>query len=870
MAMKENRELGPNQRLRHERELRGWTQTKLAEKIGTTCATVNRWERGNKAPSPYFREQLCDLFGKNTEELGLLLREVEINEMPSLEKQSLHFPSMSSTSIVLPPNLATPPPLTLTQDLVGRDELLYNIKRQLYNGETVAYTAIHGLPGVGKTALALTLAHDQELREHFPDEILWVSLGPKPDVLGLLGRWGVHLGIAPAEISAPTSCEAWAKAIFSAIGRRRMLLIIDDAWDTESAHAFRVAGPHCAYLLTTRFPEVALHFAPYGATVVRELSEKDGLTLLMQLAPEVVRNEPGEAQYLVRYVGGLPLALTIMGNYLRVQAHSGQQRRLQNALHQLHDVGKRLNLSLPRGPIEFSNVPADIPLSLQSVIEISYQQLSRDARRTLCLLSLFPAKPNTFSEEAILAICVTPTATLDALTDAGLLEGSQSGRYTLHQTIADYAKLRFAEMEPNEQAAARVKLVVFFTSYAYEHSAEYELLEAEEKNMRIVLQQAHEEGMLVDLVRGVKGFASFLIARGFYDLAETLAENAQKAALCLHDEQALACTWLYLGQIAEERGDLSQAEQRYSRGLAIARRIKQREITCDLLTRRGEVRINQGDFIPAGKDLQQGLTSARKIGHQRRICVLLRILGELYDNHGDYAHSTELYQEGLALARQIGDWETLSAVLQSLGARSEWCGEYVQAERFYQEGLKIAYQIKHRQILCGLLMHMGVLAMKQKYYEQAEHHYQESLLLAHDIGARRKISAILQKKGILAYECGNCTVAKDYLTESLNLAYATGDHRLIIETLNEWGELCLKQQLIEDALISFTKAYEMAEEREIRRQIAIALFGLARLAALQGDVKEAERQGKKSKIIFEELEDVKKVQVSQWLYRFEL
>src|SRR5947209_15831802 len=175
MAVIEKRELSPNQRLRHERELRGWSQAKLAEKIGTTCATVNRWERGNKAPSPYFREQLCDLFEKNTEELGLLPQGVEVNEISSHVKPSFHQSSMSSASIMLPPNPATPPPLTLIQGLVGRDQLLYSLKQQLCNGEMLAYTAIYGLPGVGKTALALTLAHDQELRDHFPDEILWVS-----------------------------------------------------------------------------------------------------------------------------------------------------------------------------------------------------------------------------------------------------------------------------------------------------------------------------------------------------------------------------------------------------------------------------------------------------------------------------------------------------------------------------------------------------------------------------------------------------------------------------------------------------------------------------------------------------------------------
>jgi len=56
--------------------------------------------------------------------------------------------------------------------------------------------------------------------------------------------------------------------------------------------------------------------------------------------------------------------------------------------------------------------------------------------------------------------------------------------------------------------------------------------------------------------------------------------------------------------------------------------------------------------------------------------------------------------------------------------------------------------------------------------------------------------------------------------------------------------------LIEEALLSFAKACDMAQEREIPRQVAIALFDLARIAAQQGDMKEAERQGKKSKAIF--------------------
>lgn len=64
--------MAPNRRLKQARELRGWSQAKVAELIGTDATTVSRWERGLFLPTPFFREKLCELFGKNAEELGLL------------------------------------------------------------------------------------------------------------------------------------------------------------------------------------------------------------------------------------------------------------------------------------------------------------------------------------------------------------------------------------------------------------------------------------------------------------------------------------------------------------------------------------------------------------------------------------------------------------------------------------------------------------------------------------------------------------------------------------------------------------------------------------------------------------------------------
>jgi transcriptional regulator with XRE-family HTH domain len=62
----------PNNHLCHEREVRGWSQQDLAEKVGTSQKVVSRWERGESTPLPYYRQKLCKLFAKNAIELGFL------------------------------------------------------------------------------------------------------------------------------------------------------------------------------------------------------------------------------------------------------------------------------------------------------------------------------------------------------------------------------------------------------------------------------------------------------------------------------------------------------------------------------------------------------------------------------------------------------------------------------------------------------------------------------------------------------------------------------------------------------------------------------------------------------------------------------
>ena len=61
----------PNNKLRQERKLRGWSQRRVAEAIGTAEDQVSRWETG-ATPGKYYQEALCKLFEKNAVELGFI------------------------------------------------------------------------------------------------------------------------------------------------------------------------------------------------------------------------------------------------------------------------------------------------------------------------------------------------------------------------------------------------------------------------------------------------------------------------------------------------------------------------------------------------------------------------------------------------------------------------------------------------------------------------------------------------------------------------------------------------------------------------------------------------------------------------------
>ncbi len=142
-----------HEQLRYERELRGWSQADLAEKVRCDTKTVGRWEGGVSTPRPYHRQLLCDLFGKSAEELGLMRENAGEDVSSSFPREDWG----EAPYIV---------------NLYGREEQCAELTHWI-DDQHCQIVAILGMGGVGKTAIAAKIA--TQIKPAF-EYVFWRSL----------------------------------------------------------------------------------------------------------------------------------------------------------------------------------------------------------------------------------------------------------------------------------------------------------------------------------------------------------------------------------------------------------------------------------------------------------------------------------------------------------------------------------------------------------------------------------------------------------------------------------------------------------------------------------------------------------------------
>ena len=724
----------------------------------------------------------------------------------------------------LKPFLAPPRP---PHSIVGRARLFNEIKQQLTYGYSLA---LQGLPGAGKTALAIELAHDDTVQQRFRDGVLWIGAGRGDlDVQALLGVWLNALGIEPASVR---TVEEAARAIHAAIGTRHMLLVVDDAWQSEVALAFKLGGPNCAHLVTTRLPAVAIDFAGNRVMKVDELDNQASTQLLQQFVPML---EDTSLQSLLHASSGLPLALTLMGRYLRKANFAGQPSRLARAVNDLSVPESRLNLAQPEALLaQRPGWQTSMPLSLFNVIGLSEALLTDDARQALHALALLEPKPNTFDEAAALAISHTPIQAIDLLVDAGLLEGASQSRYTLHQTVCDYARLGLTDEAAREIAA---RITSTYGSFIEQHRTDYAALQQEQTNILRALDLAHAHGLHSDLIHLAVGFYNFLSTRGLYALAEQHHLRALDASHAL-GALLLPQVLLNLGWIARRLGQGPIALQRFEEGLAQAESVGDYDSQSALLLGLATIENDLGRHHQAREYGERGLAIADKLSNRELITMLLIELA-LISSHLNHVEAEGFLLESVRMARETGDQRLMSLAFAGLGITAFWQGFCDDGERYLREGTLLSQHIGYTEMHGLMLALQAWVDANRGNYPRAIELATQSLEITRDVEFVEAVFAAHLAIGTAAVHRGDHALAETHLQEGLRLARQVDQRESIGWLLGMLGRLELQRNELERAERYALEGLEIAQSAQHSETISPLLAVLGQLAAREGRHDEA-------------------------------
>jgi tetratricopeptide (TPR) repeat protein len=539
---------------------------------------------------------------------------------------------------------------------VGRDALVDQLVELLQSGSPSA--AVHGLPGAGKSALAVVLAHHPALLAHFSDGVLWAGLGPTPDVMSLLAAWGDALGV---DVTDKPTVELRSQAVANAIGQQKLLLVLDDAWQIEPAQYLRCGGPNCAHLLTSRDLGLARVFAGdrRRAFVAPELADEPACALLREIAPEAWAADPAQAAQLAAGVGGLPLALELVGAFLAAPERSLFPQLAQAALGEMADPARRLaQASVRLGTVDGKQV------SLQETIALSLAYLPQSAVSVFHALGAFAPRPAGFDLAAAQAVAQAVTeadaATLATLVARSLVEQAGPETLALHQVVADVARGAL----PPEAAACHRE---YYLGQVNENRQDWQRIEGLYSQVQWAWQRAVTGGAAVEEVLILaEALRIYQQRRGLWQDRLAWYEHAlelARAAGRLDDVSALLTN---IGKVHDDLGDKPRALAYYEQALLLDRQLEDKSGEATDLNNIGAVYHHLGDKSQALAYYEQALPLRRQVGDRAGEAATLNNMGAVYDDLGDKQQALVYYEQALPLRRQVGDRTGEATTLNNL------------------------------------------------------------------------------------------------------------------------------------------------------------------------------------------------------------
>ncbi|TQJ75506.1 DNA-binding SARP family transcriptional activator [Streptomyces sp. SLBN-31] len=730
----------------------------------------------------------------------------------------------------LPAQLPPPPP-----HFTGRSAVLDDLRGTLGAGDAPAVAVISGMPGVGKSALALHVAH--ELRERFPDGQLYVNLhGATPGMTPLTAAQALaallrDLGTEPRHI--PEHPDAAAALLRSLLAPTRTLMVLDDAASAAQVRPLLPAGAGCAVIVTSRSSLTVLDGArrhpltpltrEESAALLRVVSGRDGLDA---------------AHPLVELTGRLPLALRIVAARLAarraltpdVLAH--QLAATEGRLHHLEydDLSVRRSLAVAHDALAASDREADrdAALVLRGIGALDLPAYGAPLLARLAGIDAHRAE-----------------AALDRLIDVALLEETAYGRYTPHDLVRAFARelaeaaeespdasgvpsnasgtLPTAPSGPPTAAAADIALRWYAAVAELALTAIVEPgLDRDDRRRPTAVQppdHAIELAALPPFESGEQAFAwgdmelenvvtlveryadaaadadERLIARisclirllfpyvqrsGRVAEMEVLGRTALRLARRLGDEAAEAYALGDLGGVHFLTGRQSEALALNDRALTIWRRLGRISWVRRCLNNRGLLLEGLGRYTESERALRRSLEYSRQLNDPYGEAVTHSHLGNLYE-HTDPRAAIEQHRRSLVIGEEIGAVIVQHSAHCNIGYAHLTLGEPAAALPHFEESLRIlgGHGDWHgeSQTRLGLVRALRLLGRT----ERAEHECAELLRRADARADRYSGGLARHQYGLLLRERGRAEEARAEWRVALDALNGTDEQTVAAE-----------------------------------------------------------------------------------------
>jgi tetratricopeptide (TPR) repeat protein len=731
-----------------------------------------------------------------------------------------------------------------TAAFTGRDEEIGRITAALMaGGGAAAIHAIGGMPGVGKTALAVRVAH--VLRGQFPDRQLFVDLHahtpgqdpalPETVLAGLLTVVGLDARGLPADLESRASL--WRDRMAG----QRAVLVLDNAASSYQVAPLLPGGDDCLVLITSRRH---LGDLPGAATSVLldVLPPGPAQDMFRRLAPRAVTGPAAAVPELAALAGHLPLAISLLA---RVYAKHPSWT-LANLTRETQ--ASLLTLAAEKG-------------SVAAAFDVSYRYLPPAQQRLFRRLGLHPGTTIDAPAAAALAGVGGPEAAglLDALHGEGLLTESGYRRYGMHDLLRRYAReLAAAGGEPGPErlldyyqaAAAIAELRLGRPSPAVaappavpplttmpglpDRARALSWARTERANLLACLDHAGRTDQAARIVALTAAVASLLRQDGPWTDAVTRHVTAVRAARRLGDRPGQANALNNLGVVRLLAGDYPGTVEALDGALAIYRDLGHRPGQASALHNLGSVRWRTDDLPAAAAALERALDIHRDLGDRAGQADDLSELSTVLHLTTDYPAAAATLEGALGIHRGLGDRAGQADDLNKLGSLRRQTGDYPAAAAALDAALGIYRDLGDSLGQARSLTILGAVRRRTGDYPGAAAALEAALGIHQELGYQLGEGGASYELGAVRRLTGDFRGATDALERALRITRGLGYRSGEVEILNEVGTLHRVRGDLDRAEASHREALDLARQIGSSWDEGHALAGLGRRALAAG------------------------------------